>query len=36
MIDMRIEHVVFIVFGIVFVVFIGCACYHKIYSKNYK
>lgn len=27
---LKIEHIVFIIFGIVFVVFVGCACYHKL------
>lgn len=30
---LKIEHVVFIVFGIVFVVFVGCACYQKMRQK---
>lgn len=30
---LKIEHVVFIVFGVVFIFFIGCACYHKMIKK---
>lgn len=29
MLALRIEHIVFIVFGVVFVVFVGCACLTK-------
>lgn len=30
MFTLKIEYVVFMVFGIVFVIFVGCACYHKL------
>ncbi len=29
---LKVEHIVFIVFGLVFIFFVGCACYHK--NKN--
>lgn len=28
--ELKIEHVVFIIFGSVFFVFVGCACYQKV------
>ncbi len=32
--SLKIEHIVFIIFGVVFVIFVGCACYHKLNNKN--
>jgi len=32
---LRIEHVVFIVFGVVFVFFVGCACLNRRREKTY-
>lgn len=30
---LKIEYVVFIVFGVVFVVFVGCACYQRMRNR---
>ena len=34
--SLRIEHVVFIIFGVVFIVFVGCACYNKMRDNRIR